>query len=994
MQMKMPFIRLALFGLALLPAPASSNAAAGNSDAGSLEEDFADPPVISRPYVWWHWMGANISKEGITKDLESMKASGIGGATIFNLTSAVQEGAAPTKNLPFPELTFRSPKWWEMVAFAVAEAKRLGLELGMHNCPGYSATGGPWVTPEISMQEVVFSVTPVNGPASFTGVLKSPRILLNYYRDIAVIALPDAELIDPKAVIDLSRQMDAAGKLSWEAPAGQWKIYRFGHTSNGKMPRPMPEDVSALEVDKMSAAASKFHFEQVINPLKEHLGPAMGSTFRHLTLDSYEAGVTNWTPAFREEFMKRKGYDPVPWLPLLDTKYVGEGKKRSLVSKIIVGSAEQSGRFQWDFSDVVTQLYMENNIEQGANMMHEAGLTMQLEPYGQPLDRIVGAALADLPMGEFWTAGDGNISTAIVAGARAAGRTVVGAEALTGTPGMSKFSEDPAFLKKIGDGAYASGVNRLILHHWVHQPFGDAFKPGMGMGWWGTHFGRNQTWAEPGKAYFKYLGRTQALLQHGQGVAEFLTLSHAVVNADAIPVAALLRGDVRVEHGQLVLPSGRHYPFLLLPASTAMLPEVARKLKALVNQGAVIAGSKPTRSPSLANYPACDAEVKQIGEELWGDADGKTKLENRVGPGRVFASSLDQLKSACGISPMIMNAGSRTAARRDGDTDIFFISNSSDSPRELMPSFRVSGKLPEIWQAENGSHAMAAVWREMGGRIELPLNLRGREAVFVIFRKPATADDHPVEVAIKPGMPKNPSWHLTTGLNGAPVLLSSSSMSGEVVYASGKRLPFSAALPPPMPVTGAWDLEFAPVPGAPAKTIFPALMSWSEHSDPAVRYFSGTATYRKMVVIPVEMTGEGKRLMLDLGAVCNLAAVKVNGHDLGVCWYAPYRVDVTTALQPGENLIEIEVTNTWANRLIGDEQEPADLEWGKERSIFGMVAGRALIAYPDWFVKGQTRPSQGRKAFFNWNYFTKDSPLLPAGLLGPVALYTAQETAL
>ena len=185
--------------------------------------------------------------------------------------------------------------------------------------------------------------------------------------------------------------------------------------------------------------------------------------------------------------------------------------------------------------------------------------------------------------------------------------------------------------------------------------------------------------------------------------------------------------------------------------------------------------------------------------------------------------------------------------------------------------------------------------------------------------------------------------------------------------------------------------------GAPEKVSFPKLQSWSENSDPAIKYFSGTATYRKSFNVPADFLGDGKRLILDLGAVSNLASVKVNGIDLGVGWYAPFRFDATSALKSGENTLEIAVTNTWANRLIGDEQEPADAEWGKFQSYHAGLpdqseVGRPLMAYPDWFVKGQPRPSQGRKAFVTWNYFIKDSPLLPAGLFGPVVLRPVQET--
>jgi len=221
--------------------------------------------------------------------------------------------------------------------------------------------------------------------------------------------LPDTNPVDPKAILDLSKQMDKDGNLSWTAPAGKWQVYRFGHTSTGSASGPRPEDVvEARESDKMSASASRFHFEQVINPLREHLGAGVGKSFRHLTMDSYEAGHQNWTPSFREDFLKRKGYDPVPWLPLLD----GETINNKVTPIRILGSPDETARVQWDCADVIAQLYQEKNFEQGARMMHEAGLMLQFEPYSGPFDTVAGSAIADIPMGEFWTGGEGSINGA------------------------------------------------------------------------------------------------------------------------------------------------------------------------------------------------------------------------------------------------------------------------------------------------------------------------------------------------------------------------------------------------------------------------------------------------------------------------------------------------------------------------------------------------------------------------------------------------------
>jgi hypothetical protein len=241
-------------------------------------------------------------------------------------------------------------------------------------------------------------------------------------------------------------------------------------------------------------------------------------------------------------------------------------------------------------------------------------MQLQFEPYGGPFDTPQGVALTDLPMAEFWTAGIGGITPDVPAAARAAGKTVVGAEAFTGRPEVSQFTEDPAFLKSTADKVFAQGINRMVLHHWVHQPFDDRFQPGMGMGWWGTHFGRNQTWFEPGKAFFKYLTRCQAMLQFGEHPAGYLCVDKLQGFADLISTVDFLQQNILVENGKLVLPSGRIYPFIVFNDSI-MLPETVKKIKELVAAGGIVVSPKPVKSPSLKNYPECDSELKKIANE-------------------------------------------------------------------------------------------------------------------------------------------------------------------------------------------------------------------------------------------------------------------------------------------------------------------------------------------------------------------------------------------
>jgi hypothetical protein len=747
----------------------------------------------------------------------------------------------------------------------------------------------------------------------------------------------------------------------------------------------VPDDVigKTLEADKLSLAQTKFHWETVINPLKEQLGPLFGKSFRHFLIDSYEAGNQNWTPNFRDEFKRRKGYDPLPWLVTLGATVQNGGKNPPAR---IVGSAEQTARFEWDYRNLISTLYYENGWQPAAELIHAAGVKLQHEAYGGPFDTAEGSALADLPMTEFWTGRAGSANSSVVAAARAAGKRIVGAEAFTGRPEVSKWTETPAFLKATGDAQFASGVNRMILHHWVHQPFDDRYKPGMGMGWWGTHFSRNQTWFEPGKEFFRYLGRVQALLQRGEAPADFVSVGSVQGDGDVIPLRALK--EVRVVDGKVLLPSGRKYAFISFPNNGAMLPEVLAQVKKLLADGATVVCSKPNRSPSLANFPACDEEVRSLATELW--ADGKQEVR-QVGRGKLFArGDVGVALRELGIAPITQIVtpkveNIRIAAREDGATRIFFVANLNQKPAQFTASFRLAGMLPGLWDAESGTIEQAPLWREKDGRTEVNLSLGAAKSVFVVFRAKATTADKLASIEAVG------NWTLSSDKQARAVISASTDVSGTAVFASGKRVGFDLKPAAVIPVTGKWSVDLAPAVGAKKQIELPALKSLSESADAAVKYFSGTATYRTTVNVDAALLGSGKRVELDLGDVRDLVTVRVNGKSLGVLWHPPFACDITSALQPGANTLELAVANTWHNRLVGDEQFSPDFEFGTDR---GADKGRALKAYPEWFVKNQPRPETNRLAFVNWFYHRKDTPLIPSGLLGPVQLIPVAETVL
>ncbi len=989
MKRKIPILAVLIF---IMPALLFAQSKV-SKESDELEQRFLNPPTSSKPYVWWHWMGSNFSKYGITKDLEAMKAAGIGGATIFNLTSAVQESAAPTENLPWPEQTYRSAAYWEAVRFAASEAERLGLEIGLHNSVGYSTTGGPWVKQEQGMQKLVWDSKMVEGGKKVSITVNKPILpkeeynysepqrKANYYKDIVILAVPKADSFGLKDVVNLTNLADNEGNINWSVPSGSWTIYRFGNKPTMKEPHPIPDELigKTLEVDKMDATANEYHWHVVIDSIKEHLGEYVGKSFKHLLIDSYESGYQNWTATFRAEFIKRKGYDPLPWLVSFSKSVTGAKDNNGMK---IINSEIETKRFDWDYTDMINRLYNDNGWQIGKKICNENNLKLQWEPYSGPFDIVEGAGLPDLPMGEFWNHGKGGISAAIPAAARAAGKTVVGAESFTGWPINSKFTEDPAFLKASAEGTYASGVNRLVLHHWVHQPFDDKYQPGMGMGWWGTHFSRYQTWLEPGKAFFSYLGRTQALLQYGEQSADYLCVDKQDGFSDLIATNDFIVKDIRVENHQIILPSGRKYAFVVFPTGVTMLPIVAEKIKKLVAYGAYVVSPKPVASPSLQDYPIADANVKAIGDEIWGNG-----VENNYQKGWV-TTNIKNAIAKCNITPdcIIEKANSekdiKYVHRQKDNTHLFYVTNTDNNPEKVILSFKVTGLQPELWQAEDASISLAPVWKEENGRTFVQLFLKGVQSVFVVFRKPSISTKHVTAVAYDDSVGDSKLIFA----EGKSKLLVYNKVSGTATLSDGKRHSYEAKPAEPKIIEGGWHIDFNPKMNKPFSLDFSSLIDFSNHSNPEVKYFSGTAHYIKMINITANELVEGKRVMLDLGTVNDIVQVSVNQKDLGVLWYPPYKIDITNALKVGDNNLDIAVTNNWANRLIGDEQEPADFVLGKNQVMRGVDVGSPLKAYPDWFIKNQPRPSQGRKAFTNWYYYKKDSPLQPAGLAGPVRL--------
>ena len=460
-------------------------------------EAFAHPGADARVGVWWHWMGSNVTKEGITADLEYFKRVGVSSATIFGMCDVCTPWAATIPNPPTGKLIAFTPDWWAMVRHACAEANRIGISLGLHNCPGYTSTGGPWVKPSEAMRELVFNVTNAE-----TQISLKPSAMFPVHNDAnGKCELPDL----PARRTDLVEIATVKG-------------IRVAHIPMGAFTQPNQWELFGLECDKMNPVAVSNHLNHVLGDMKKHLGPYLGHGLDFVLLDSYEAGTPSWTPRMREEFTARRGYDPLPFLPVL--------------GGFEVCDEATARKFKADYDETVRDLYRDVLFTIMHDMLAEAGLKFACEPYTGPFDSRQCSERIDRMMTEFWNNSVPAVGTrsamADWTGPDGKRHNVFEAEAFTGDPSKSQWCETPWQLKAIGDSAFLIGVNRFVLHSNPLQPWGEGVRPGISMGRWGTHFGRTQVWAEEAKAYFDYLARCQSLLQWGEPLTAALKLPAGV----------------------------------------------------------------------------------------------------------------------------------------------------------------------------------------------------------------------------------------------------------------------------------------------------------------------------------------------------------------------------------------------------------------------------------------------------------------------------------
>ena len=1098
---------------------ATSHGSKGNGRNGEdrLWEAFAAPSDAARPHTFWHWMNGNVTKEGITADLEAMANAGMGGVYLYMVEGKLTESLPVYVDRPVRILT---PEWFAMMRHAAEECKRLGLELSLMNCTGWSTSGGPWVPPEKSMMRIAWSETYHKGPGRIAGSLPLPPCDYacyqnltkpyphihesvppekRFYRDMAVLAYrldpsaakaaalwppkvscsePDqnpahaidgdgstavgvetggfvrfefpepvvargveylgdgcelqasddgsnwskvADLPGPRAwgfpqtlpvpetkaryfqlrfsgdacmrhlklsgdslvqdygpkaafhglwvdskvaedrigpptppwaaatirsndILDLTDRLRADGTLDWEAPEGEWMIVRLGCAPIGRLNAPCAREFAGLECNKLDPEAVALHFDAYTGRVADELEDLIGTGFHYGYVDSWEAGDLNFTPQFIEEFKKRRGYNPVPFL------LVHAGGR-------VVDSPAIADRFLWDVRRTIGDLIADYYFSKLNDLCHARGLKFQGEISGVmqqvTADQLQIKGRCDLPMGEFqmpnFLYGDHWARWDPVEAASAShiyGRPVAAAEAFTT---FCRWQTDPYGLKGIGDLAFAMGINRLVFHSWAHHPWPDR-APGMTMGPFGVNFSRMNTWwGRPAKAYVDYLRRCSQLLQQGRFVADILyfygegapnTLPSKNLIRPALPDgyaydgcdADTLRTRVEVKDGRLALPDGMSYRVLVLKDDPRLTPETLGKIKALVQAGVTVIGPKPQESPSLMDYPRCDERVRALADDVW----------NRVTWNRPVGEVLKSMGVEPDVEIIRRDGGDGpvewTHRRTDGE-EWYFISNQQNiidhgSSLEICErrydsfaindlakdtirmevSFRVVGKQPELWDPVTGTRRDLPEFRTENGRTIVPLTLPPSGSCFVVFRRTVPAKTN---------------------------------------TEASRNFP---ELKPIVPIDGPWTVAFDPKWGGPARVVFNTLEDWTTRPEPGIKYYSGRATYKKNFDATEAFQTKNQRVFLDLGRLRSLAEVRLNGRDLGVLWCPPWRVEVTGLLKPRGNELKIDIVNLWANRIIGDLNlpEPQRLTWTSLQETIGAL-----------------KP---------------DNRLVPSGLYGPVTL--------
>ncbi len=989
------YLMALFFGLflAAITCCGQSQVAEKNRTAALSEKEFLNVPSSDKPWVYYWWLKGNVTKEMITRDLEEMQKKGIGGFLLFDSRGYWDSYDGRTGHIPVPldiKHEFMSPGWREMVKFAMQEAHRLGLKMSINLANTGGSLRGPWDMKENRAKQLIWTSSSVMGPVKISAELGIPSDK-KYFQDVKLLAVkvrsgntskdkainlngewktvsaPAENAPVASKVIDLSDKINK-GKFLWDAPEGSWQIIRFGFHTIG----------DECGVDILNPEAVTKYFNLMGAELLKDAGSLAGVTLTHFYNVSWEGGQPDWTVGFEEYFKKYQGYDMKQYMPVL--------AGLSLEDKSL------NERFMRDYLRNVSDCFKHNCYEVIGQLCHSKGILWHSEdggpwprqaPMFKEADQLTFWGENDMPQGEFWCSNlndlttKSNIRYAAMAG-HIYGHPLVAVEAFTHMG--QHWTKYPAYLKPFADINLIDGANFFIWHTFTASP-PEVGKPGYEY-FAGTHINTNVTWWNKAGNFFDYLGRCQSMLRKGNFVADICCYVNDKnyqmwgradkwnPNSSLTPVKGmsydLLSSEVvinrlSVKNGRLVLPDGMSYKMLVVDLIDPVIPaEVLRKITKLINDGAiaVLGKTKPTITPGIKGYPGCDKEIGTLADKLWTGYDETVKI-NILGKGKIITgSSMEEIVKKLNMLPDF--EGPFQYIHRNGETfDLYFVSGEGNNDC----IFKVNNKKPEIWDPVTGKIYQAVSYKQTNdGRTIVPLTLSKNGSAFVVFREKAESK-HFTSVS----GPENPQPVSKDGNSSKFIFWE----SGDYVFTTseGKTNKAQVTVISPLEIPGSWNVAFNPATGVKGwETTFEKLRLWNEHSNPQIRYFSGTATYSKSFTLTAEQAKLTSRLQL--GVVHDISRVWINGKDLGVVWTYPWTVDLSGKLKEGTNELKIEVTNCWANRLIGDAGLP-ESQWTTKTNV-RRVPDRSVY-------------KEGHQAFSS-----KDE-LMPSGLVGPVKIEFGQQ---
>ncbi len=919
----------------------------------TLETGFDSIPMEARPRALWAWVDGNFDKESISQELKEAKEKGMGGFDIWDVNHVQDENNVVPKGKPF-----MSDGYTDAIVHTIKTATPLGLDIGLISASGWNS-GGAWTQPQHATMQIYSSEIIVSGGSNTSHLLPFPQVpLLNsyskdtlliarapngkpaFYTEVAVLAYPlteDSTIKDLSMVKNLSKAMTADGTVNWKAPAGKWKIVRSICANTGQpMIMHTPSSKGPM-IDHFNPIATETHIKYILDKLQKSLGTFKGSAFKYLYSDSYEVTGQLWTPNMIAEFQKRRGYDMMPYLPALNG--------------FVVESKETTKRFLYDYAQLLSDLIIESHYAKAKEVCATYGIGYVAEAAGPgkplhncPFESLKSSGSLSFPRGEFWHKTDNDILQVIKGVASAShiyNQKYVEAESFTS---VELWQESLDELKPTADKAFCEGLNRIYFHTFPHVPKA-AGSPGWIYGF-GTQISTHQPWWNMSKPFMNYLGRCSYMLQQGNFAADvlyyygdaapnFVPAKHInpslgygydydVTNSD------ILLNKLEVKNGKLTLPHGQQYSVLVLPILDEMNLEVLVKLEKLIAAGAVVIGQMPMQSTGLKDYKLNDEKVATLAKKIWGNCDGKNILEANYGKGKVvWGKSIRMVLAEMNVSPDFFAGKNPTLDsvdfihRKTDNEEIYFVTNPTNSPKIMASTFRVKGKIPQLWNPLTGEKNNVE-YVEIKDGTNLNLEFEPHGSVFVVFAANKLVN-LPAKRIINPNL----------------------------------KATFTDTLRSP------WTLSFKAANNKLVKTQLPALMDLSQSTNEDLKYFTGTSRYETKYQIPQNIALKNYHAYIDLGKVAVVARVMVNGKDLGISWKSPFTLPISSTLKPGENTIVVEVANLWTNRLIGDAKLPKAQR----------TTSTNITRFPTgWSVPMQDIPNA-------------DYSMPPSGLLGPVKIY-------